>query len=494
MGENGDQEGGGDKSTPNNGNKGKKPIRMLFPRTIPHYLQNMHLVSSTSRVREASPSQVQETPPTHSSMNETLPSSTTDPDTQSTTLHGPPMQPFVPPQSQPSSSAAGSSAPCSITTSRRYAPRRNISTDAPRDNNDRFIVVLGVDNKFIDHHIATVVTGIFQQYLQPVAYTFQMLSDAMLEKYWEEFKKRCVWDTTKYSDDIIRKAFISKLQDRYKGTLNRIRKAGTRPIWCPEDVWEPWQRMWGTPEFKRKSELAKKERVGEDGVAKGTHTGGSYAHAKSAQKLENELGKKPTADQVFLWGHTHEHDGVSFVNNRCKVIQENYVNNITQQVEQMAPEMTPEEVGEQLNEIEAFYVAIGGINRDGRIYGLGSAASNYFRDRMSHPRSARAATSSTFGGASTSTANVQPDIQSIQERLNGFNAERARFIEHLERVDERQERMEQSLDLITLRVGANEVSELRLRLIEVETQLGPSLRQLQTALSRLEALERLDRT
>ncbi|XP_065853355.1 uncharacterized protein [Euphorbia lathyris] len=174
--------------------------------------------------------------------------------------------------------------------------------------------------------------------------------------------------------------------------------------------------------------------------------------------------------------------------------EENYVNNITQQVEQMAPEMTPEEVGEQLNEIETFYVAIGGINRDGRIYGLGSAASNYFRDRMSHPRSARAATSSTFGGASTSTANVQPDIQSIQERLNGFNAERARFIEHLERVDERQERMEQSLDVITLRVGANEVSELLLRLIEVETQLGPSLRQLQTALSRLEALERLDRT
>ncbi|XP_065864539.1 uncharacterized protein [Euphorbia lathyris] len=214
--------------------------------------------------------------------------------------------------------------------------------------------------------------------------------------------------------------------------MTTIRNKGKRHIWCPEEVWESWNRMWGTPTFKRRSEIAKKIRVGEDGVAKGTHDGGSSAHAKSVQKLAD------------------------------------YEHNIEQQEDEQTTTKLEATI-EAIDEIEAFYAACGGVNRDGGVYGLGSAASHYYRDHMSHPRNARAASSSSrnVNGASSSNVNPQPDLHSIQERLDGFNAERAGFIEHLERIsehqqrfDERQQRMDQSLQSLHLSVDVDEVNEL----------------------------------
>ncbi|XP_065846890.1 uncharacterized protein [Euphorbia lathyris] len=121
---------------------------------------------------------------------------------------------------------------------------------------------------------------------------------------------------------------------------------------------------------------------------------------------------------------------------------------------------------------------------------------------MAHPRNVRAASSScsNVNGASSSHGNTQANLHSIQERLDGFNAERADFIVHLERInerqqraDERQQRMDQTLQSLHLRVDVDEVNQLRGGLMDIETQIGPSVRQIQTILDRLHALERLDR-
>ncbi|XP_065871958.1 uncharacterized protein [Euphorbia lathyris] len=498
MASDGGQDGAGDKRTPTDRNKGKQPIKRFIRGTIPPYLQNLCMLSSSSLARatspslvqeaspslvqESSPSLVQESSPSHvqesspssmpSSMNQTRPLATQEPATPPTSLRGPLALPTDPSQSHPSiggSNIASGSTQSSTTTPRNYGPRRNIRSNVPKDANDKFVIVLSVDNMIIDNHVASVITSIFQEYPQPVAYNAGMIPTAILDKYFEEFRKRCVWDFSKHFDDTMKKAFINKLKERYKGIMSTIRTRGKRPIWCPEEVWEPWTRMWESTDFKRKREIAKKIRVGEDGVAKRNHNGGSSAHAKSVQKLEKDLGRSITPDQFFIWAHTHDHDGVTFVNDRCREIQEEYESNIEQQQTEHIPSEL-EAAGEAIDEIQAFYVACGGVNRDGAIYGLGSAASHYYRDRMSHPRNARAASSScpNVNGASSSHGNTQASLHSIQERLDGFNTERTDFIVHLERInerqqraDERQQRMDQTLQNLHLRVDVDEVNQLR---------------------------------
>ncbi|XP_065881688.1 uncharacterized protein [Euphorbia lathyris] len=111
----------------------------------------------------------------------------------------------------------------------------------------------------------------------------------------------------------------------------------TMPPWCPRDVWDAWWRVWDSAAFKRISEQAKKIRLGKDGVAKGTHTVGSVSHAKTAQQLE-----------------AYE--------------------NLTQ----VEVEQTTEQLVGSIDELRAFYEAAGGVNKDGEIFGLGSAASQYY--------------------------------------------------------------------------------------------------------------------
>ncbi|XP_065857931.1 uncharacterized protein [Euphorbia lathyris] len=185
MTSNGGQDGGGDKRTPTGRNNGKQPIRRLVPSTLPPYLQTRRMLSSSSyargtlpsqvheasasQVNEASPSHVQEASPspTPSSTDRTLPSSTQEPTTPPTSLHGPITSPTNPLQAQPStedSNIAGGSTQSSTTAPRNYGPR------------------------FIYSHLASVVTSIFQEYPQPVAYNAGMIPIAIIDKYFKEFR------------------------------------------------------------------------------------------------------------------------------------------------------------------------------------------------------------------------------------------------------------------------------------------------------------------
>ncbi|XP_065847599.1 uncharacterized protein [Euphorbia lathyris] len=334
----------------------------------------------------------------------------------------------------------------------------------------------------IDNHIASLITSIVQQYPQAVAWQYKMIPDAILQKYWEEFKKDCVWDSSMYSDDIIKKAFIAKLKERYAGIMNGVRKMDIMPPWCPRDVWDAWWRVWDSAAFKRISEQAKKTRLGKDGVAKGTHTAGSVSHAKTAQQLEKEIGKPLNPDQFFLWAHTKDHDGVTFVNDRCRKTQEAYEN-----LTQVEVEQTTKQLVGSIDELRAFYQAAGGVNKDGEIFGLGSAASQYYHDRR--PRNSRASSSSSSVGASnlgdsTELHEIRATLETVQERLNGFNDERSGFITHLEQVNERQDRLVEGIHLLA---NASDMRHLQERMTNIETQMGPAISQIQIAITGLQA-------
>jgi len=61
-----------------------------------------------------------------------------------------------------------------------------------------------------------------------------------------------------------------------RDTLKEVRKCPTkRPKWLAENVWKDLWAFWNTETFKRKSEIAKKNRASTTGVGSSLHTGGS---------------------------------------------------------------------------------------------------------------------------------------------------------------------------------------------------------------------------
>ncbi|XP_065874237.1 uncharacterized protein [Euphorbia lathyris] len=248
--------------------------------------------------------------------------------------------------------------------------------------------------------------------------------------------------------------------------------------------------------LRKKSERSKKVRAGKSGKATSTHTGGSVSHYRTAEKLAKKYGKPLNPDQFFLHSHTMEHDGITFVNDRCKEIQDKYESltqverNTAEEVEQAA-----EEVQNTINELEAFYEAAGGINRGGGIYGLGSAASQYYDDR--YPRNSRASSSSSAGPSNVSASTTEIDgirntLETVQERLDGFNADRTNLLARLQQVSERQEQLTEG---IHLSANATDLIRLQERLTELEIQIVPSISKLQNTIDHLQAtVERLERS
>ncbi|XP_065854057.1 uncharacterized protein [Euphorbia lathyris] len=176
--------------------------------------------------------------------------------------------------------------------------------------------------------------------------------------------------------------------------------------------------------------------------------------AKDKNK-EKELGKR---------AHTKDHDGVSFVNNRCRKTQEAYEN-----LNQIEVEQTTEQIVESIDELRAFYQAVGGVNRDGEIFGLGSTAFQYYRDW--YPRNSRASSSSSSVGASnlgasTEIYEIRTTLETVQERLNGFNKERSSFIAHIEQVNGCQYQLVEGIHLLA---SANDVRQIQEIMTNIET-------------------------
>ncbi|KAL7613775.1 uncharacterized protein LOC111909381 [Lactuca sativa] len=123
----------------------------------------------------------------------------------------------------------------------------------------------------------------------------------MRELYWEEFQKKCCWD------------------EAIDSRNNKNRNNGVA-----------------------------------DGVAKPTHNAGSASHLKIASDLKRKLGCDPPHSELFLYTHTKNHDGVSFINEKDGQIH-------------------LEAEGVEFEEDKLFYV-VGGHVKKRRLYGLGSFA------------------------------------------------------------------------------------------------------------------------
>ncbi|XP_050222437.1 uncharacterized protein LOC126672525 [Mercurialis annua] len=134
--------------------------------------------------------------------------------------------------------------------------------------------------------------------------------------YWEEFKKKFFWDSI-YPEQLIRDVFMRHAVNRYKDTMHTLK--GKRDDSVNDTVWDAWQAEWATVEAKKKSDIARANRMSEPtgpGTGPMRHTATSCSGVK--HMTGQELGRIPTYAKLYVRMHSTQKDQTKFVDKRSK--------------------------------------------------------------------------------------------------------------------------------------------------------------------------------
>ncbi|XP_050218442.1 uncharacterized protein LOC126669133 [Mercurialis annua] len=137
--------------------------------------------------------------------------------------------------------------------------------------------------------------------------------------YFEEFKKGFCWDST-YPEDLIRGAFYRHAANRYKDTLHNM-KPDKKEGSVSADTWASWKRDWNTAEAKKKSEIARANRMSEPsgaGTGPVRHTAGSRSATRHKTVMTEELGREPNLAELHVRLHLTKPDRTVFFDKRSK--------------------------------------------------------------------------------------------------------------------------------------------------------------------------------
>ncbi|WCJ21345.1 hypothetical protein M5689_003504 [Euphorbia peplus] len=136
-----------------------------------------------------------------------------------------------------------------------------------------------------------------------------------------------------------------------------------------EEVYESWTRYWASAPAKKISKQAKLSRHG--GIENGPmscHTAGSLSMRDHREILTQLLGRPVTAYELFVYTHTRNHDGVTWVDERSHRIHERVT---------VARERVREAADQVIDEQRVYYDSVGGFNNRSRLYGLGDGSGFY---------------------------------------------------------------------------------------------------------------------
>ncbi|KAK9107301.1 hypothetical protein Syun_023312 [Stephania yunnanensis] len=96
-----------------------------------------------------------------------------------------------------------------------------------------------------------------------------------------------------------------------------------KPAHVSAEIFDHYKKMQSTPDFKKKSERASKNRrteIGGPGTRITVHISGLISIYQHAEKLAEKLGRPPTDLELCLYFHTKDHDGVTFLDSRVEKI------------------------------------------------------------------------------------------------------------------------------------------------------------------------------
>ncbi|XP_050222509.1 uncharacterized protein LOC126672599 [Mercurialis annua] len=277
--------------------------------------------------------------------------------------------------------------------------------------------------------------------------------------YFEEFKKGFCWDPT-YPEDLIRGVFYRHAGNRYKDTLHNM-KPDKKEGSVSADTWASWKRDWDTAEAKKKSDIARANRMSEPsgaGTGPVRHTAGSRSATRHKTVMTEELGREPTLAELHVRLHLTKADRTVFVDKRSKDKNDRFQAELAAATQSQAAGEGSSSTPEPIDENELF-LSLEAVKKQ-RVYGIGSASASYIG--QSSASRLRRGGSSQQGNVSTEDIE-QRIAREVEERLE----QRIRTVEagFEERVEQRIRSVEAGFD-----------ERIRTELARLMTTLPPELR------------------
>ncbi|KAF2300060.1 hypothetical protein GH714_007811 [Hevea brasiliensis] len=209
--------------------------------------------------------------------------------------------------------------------------------------------------------------------------------------------------------DILNRARNEMLVKHKKSDIAYLHNLG--PNWMKAEVWNELVAYWSSPEWRKKSQSAKINRMTVKDGSITKHACGSIKIEIHEDRLTKKLGRPPNKIEVFRATHTKKGaDGV-FIDGKSQRVDEDYASAIVEKYGSNS-ESPP------IFDMDKWIEVSGGFNK-GRVYGFGSSA----KSQTSGSSTSQSCTSA-YPGSSSQPAMTQEEIQQlIDEKASRMRAE-----------------------------------------------------------------------
>ncbi|GAB4850355.1 hypothetical protein Ancab_029657 [Ancistrocladus abbreviatus] len=336
-----------------------------------------------------------------------------------------------------------------VTSSSGSTPSNSEGSDAPTTmdvtgntsldvtGNTSSTQTLHPDVLWFDHNpVARDVTQSIRSHYDGPYTSWSKVPANVKEIWWKHFRNQYRWDSS--VAEAVKRDYERKAAIRLKDMAYKLSKARTYQVipWCSPTVREQLKQFRASQGFVKKSRLFSANRT--SGLHGGTlHCQGSITTAEVIRRMTKELGRAPSAAEVFARSHRTKDN--KFVDQRSEIVWEEYqrlkrVHSDTETQMEMQKTLPTDD--------ELFLRAVGGWSQKGTVYGLGSSARTYY-EKLPSPSKA------TDSSEKSTVIELQQQIKDLESSYQKQLAQhKKKGMEMEERLEQQRKEMEEQKQLV----------------------------------------------
>ncbi|KAK2441843.1 hypothetical protein QL285_013089 [Trifolium repens] len=194
-------------------------------------------------------------------------------------------------------------------------------------------------------------------------------NECLVELWYKEFQRKYKWLPEHEHD--IKKAFNHKASDLYSSAMYRVRRNIDPGDWIPTEMREQLQLAWNENSWKAKSQVNTHNRRSSDAPL---HTGGSISTTEHFKRMKKDSNVSPTCWALFQRTHKVKGDPSKWVSTKSEKVATDYEKRILDRDTQETPR---DDVSSHQSDNNIFLDVVGGVDKKGRVFGLGPEAGKY---------------------------------------------------------------------------------------------------------------------
>ncbi|TKY65798.1 golgin subfamily A member 5 [Spatholobus suberectus] len=245
-------------------------------------------------------------------------------------------------------------------------------------NNGNTIMILPEGDGFDQHKLVIgTIASIIRTNLEEAKPSWKQLSIGQRDSWFNIFKSKFTWPP-QYKD-VVRRNFEKRGSAKMSQLMQEVRKnLNQKPTWMEDGVWAQLKAHWESSNFKKKSEVNKRNRESMDGAS--LHTGGSIPHRLHWKRMKEAKGTDPSLAEFYF--RTHRKKDKSWVGPRAESAYDKFEQSKFELSQSSAftsgedGAVSQSSIDHMPSDLDIWVASVG--KKKGRIFGLGSIGKTLF--------------------------------------------------------------------------------------------------------------------